>query len=203
MEFNQEDIEIFTDIINRGKRIVAILKEKGKEEASKDEEFKQLFPSWKADSLKFMESHFDKSTTAYASFCKPWFMGTQMKVFSYIEEALTVMESYYKIPNDKTMNTETTNNGGIHINVEQHQSQTQQQSQQQMLNIIIEAIKDTLTGKQVKELREIAADTTKDDDEKKSRFIDKIKSFGANVSSDILANILTDGAIWASLAALL
>lgn len=90
------------------------------------------------------------------------------------------------------------NKEAINISVNQTQSQTQEQAQSIAIEIFIEAIKDELTGKQVKEIKGIY---TEEPDPKKVRIkiFDKIKSLGLDVTSNILANILTNPAIWGNL----
>lgn len=86
----------------------------------------------------------------------------------------------------------------ININVNQTQTQTQKQVQSIAIEIFIDAVRDELTGKQVKEIKEIYA---QEPDVKKARtkIFDKIKSFGSDVASNVLANILTNPAIWGNL----
>lgn len=79
---------------------------------------------------------------------------------------------------------------GININL------TQNQSQNQSVNVIIEALKNELTGKQLKEIQEILNEQNNDTQEgKKSKVISKLKSFGSDVLSNIVANIITNPSI--------
>lgn len=62
-------------------------------------------------------------------------------------------------------------------------------------NVILKDIKDELTGKQFGELENIL----KENDEpetKKNKIIEKVKSFGSDVATNIIANILTNPQIW-------
>lgn len=85
------------------------------------------------------------------------------------------------------------------INNSNHQSQTQNQEQTLAVELFIEAIKDDLTGRQIKELKQVVNDA--DGDLKKARpgIIDKLKSFGSDVASNIVANLLTNPMIWGGL----
>lgn len=65
------------------------------------------------------------------------------------------------------------------------------------LNIFLDAISDELTGKQIKEIKEIMAQE-KDIEKAKPKIIEKISSFGLNVASNIIANIITNPNIWNS-----
>lgn len=78
-------------------------------------------------------------------------------------------------------------NNGINISVNQNQTVN--------VNLIWESVKDELTGKQVKELEEILNDKN-NPEIKKKKIIDKIKSFGTDVATNVIAGILTNPAIY-------
>lgn len=75
------------------------------------------------------------------------------------------------------------------------QSQQQEQSQQLVVEIFMEAIKDELTGNQQKEIKAILEEE-KDIDKAKPKLIDKLKSFGENVLSNIVANVIANPKAW-------
>ena len=75
------------------------------------------------------------------------------------------------------------------------QSQQQEQSQQLVVEIFMEAIKDELTGKQQKEIKAIFEEE-KDIEKAKPKLMDKLKGFGENVLSNIVANIITNPKAW-------
>ena len=80
----------------------------------------------------------------------------------------------------------------INLTVNQNQTQSQEQTQKQTIDIevIINALKDELTGKQLKELDSIIKEPESSDKGKK--VVEKILSFGLNVTAGILGNILTN-----------
>ncbi|TWP30155.1 hypothetical protein ETU08_06250 [Apibacter muscae] len=81
---------------------------------------------------------------------------------------------------------------GININLNQNQSQNQNIS----INIILETLQNELTGRQLKEIQEILNEQNNDTQEgKKSKVISKLKSFGSDVLSNIVANIITNPSI--------
>jgi len=82
------------------------------------------------------------------------------------------------------------NNNAINISVNQSQNQTVN------VNIIWGSIKDELTGKQLKEIEEIINDRKDEPESKKKRISDKLKGFGADVASNIIAGLLTNPAIY-------
>ena len=73
------------------------------------------------------------------------------------------------------------------VNVHVNQAQSQQQSQS--LDLFMEVIEDELTGKQYKEIKEIV-ETEHDPTQAKVKLVDKIKSFGIDVASNIISNII-------------
>lgn len=81
------------------------------------------------------------------------------------------------------------------IQVIVNQSQTQFQQQSIAFEIFIESIKDELTGKQQKEIKAII-DEEVDPANAKTKIVDKINSFGSDIASNIIANIITNPAIW-------
>lgn len=84
--------------------------------------------------------------------------------------------------------------GGIHINL----TQSNNQSTTIHLNIIVDAVKDELNGRQLRELQEIM-DSEQKPDEKRRSILDKLKSFGSDVASNIVANILTNPELYSAL----
>lgn len=73
----------------------------------------------------------------------------------------------------------------INITVNQNQSQTVN------IKILIDALQEELTGRQLNEVQNILEEDV-DKDGKRKKLIDKLKSFGGDVASNIVANILTN-----------
>lgn len=106
-----------------------------------------------------------------------------------------------KVTNDDLVHRKTDDEKiSIHTNVKQEQSQSQHQDI--IVEILIEAVKDELTGKQRKELLEIAKNA-KDPEKARKSIFDKIKGFGEDVAANIVANIVTNPEVWQGLGALL
>jgi hypothetical protein len=80
-------------------------------------------------------------------------------------------------------------NSGININL------TQNQNQSVNITLLISALEDELTVSQLREVDELMKNN-EPKSEKKKKIIEKIKSFGSDVASNILANILTNPNIW-------
>lgn len=83
------------------------------------------------------------------------------------------------------------------VNANVHQSQDQSQTQKQgfAIDIFLEAIKDEITGKQLKELKSIAQEES-NPEKAKSKILNKVKSWGESISASIIANIITNPVIW-------
>ncbi|MCJ8288360.1 MAG: hypothetical protein HRT58_21945 [Crocinitomicaceae bacterium] len=84
---------------------------------------------------------------------------------------------------------------GVNVNVNQYNNQNQSTNVNVNLELFIEAIKDELKGGQVKELKAIL-DGDEEPEQKKKSFVEKIKSFGSDVASNILANVLTNPQVY-------
>ena len=87
----------------------------------------------------------------------------------------------------------------VTTNINNSNSQTQNQSQSLAVELFLEAIKDDLTGRQIKELKAVVADADNDLQKARPGIIEKLKSFGADVASNIVANLLTNPVIWGGL----
>lgn len=74
------------------------------------------------------------------------------------------------------------------------------QSQTQILNIDLftKAIEDVLTVSQIKEMKKVVEEEGGDMMKAKPKLVEKLKSFGENLTSNIVANIITNPSIWAS-----
>ena len=89
-------------------------------------------------------------------------------------------------------NVKQTPPSAVTVNINQSQTQNQE------INLFIEAISDELTGKQYKELQSIAQEES-NPDPLKQKIVEKLKSFGGDVLSNIVANIITNPSVWNSM----
>jgi hypothetical protein len=83
----------------------------------------------------------------------------------------------------------------ININNTVTQKQEQSQTQTTTMNLVLETLKDSLTGRQYKEIVEIA-ETEKDPEQAKPKILQKLLSFGGDVCTNVLANLVTSPQIW-------
>lgn len=163
--------------------------------------YSDKYEIWKNTVIRFISSSFpeDRCVVDFENACAK-FDSYYQKDSVKFSKVLGVLEAYNILP--FPVKAKMNSKSGINIQVSNTQSQIQNQTQEQAqsiaIEIFIEAIKDELTGKQVKEIKGIF---TEEPDPKKARtkIFDKIKSFGSDVASNVLANILTNPAIWGNL----
>ena len=115
-------------------------------------------------------------------------------------QLLVILESLASlptiIPSKKSLNKAGKEEININTTFNNTNSQSQNQEQSFAFNLFLEAIKDDLTGRQVKELKQIVADNNDDLEKAKPTIIEKLKSFGPNVAASIVANLITNPSIW-------
>ena len=88
---------------------------------------------------------------------------------------------------------------GVNITINNTNSHSQNQKQSMAVELFIEAIKDDLTGRQIKELKSVVAEADNDLQKARSGILAKLKEFGADVASNIVPNLLTNPMIWGGL----
>lgn len=86
----------------------------------------------------------------------------------------------------------------INVVVTQQNNQNQTTTVSVNIDFIIDVLKGELRASEIEEIKEIL-ESNDEPKEKKKNFIEKIKSFGNDVASNILANILTNPAIYSAL----
>lgn len=154
------------------------------------------YQTWKNKCLRLLELHYKKDGSlalfkeAAAKFAD------SHNAPKYLQDMIGVLKACVEIP---TMIEEKTNDvpvapSPVTINV----TQTQTQSQSIAVEIFLESIKDEITGKQFKELKTIAAEE-RDPVKAKSKIFDKVKSFGEDVLSNIVASIITNPTVFGGL----
>lgn len=115
---------------------------------------------------------------------------------------LGILKAFATIPTVISDNLQDNKgNRAIQVTANINNSNSQMQNQQQSLavELFLEAIKDDLTERQIKELKTVVAEADNDMQKARSGIIEKLKSFGADVASNIVANLLTNPAIWGGL----
>ena len=113
-----------------------------------------------------------------------------------LKKMIGILESVKAIPT-KIDDSEAKPSKGPSVVINNNNSQ----SQNQVLNIDLftKAIEDVLTVSQIKELKKVVEEEDGDVEKAKPKLMEKLKSFGENLSSNIVANLLTNPTIWTSL----
>lgn len=148
---------------------------------------------WKSKSIRLLNINFkdDIEVNAFIEAAKSFDKSHYTP--KYLKGMVGILISCKEIPNNMKQQKEVPQKHPSAVTVNVNQSQTQNQSQE--INIFIDAIADELTGKQYKELKSIAQENPNIENSKQ-KIADKLKSFGGDVLSNILANIVTNPSVW-------
>ncbi|MBQ8152960.1 MAG: peptide chain release factor 1 [Prevotella sp.] len=153
-----------------------------------------VYERWKNIVIRFLSTNYpdDISSSdlrkAAEEFEKKYYSPTSMK------KMLGILEAFKAIPTPITsVRGKTT--PSIVIN----NSNSQSQEQSQNFDFLIKSIEDAFTISQLKELRQIVNEENGNLEKAKPKLMEKIKSFGSNLASNIVANILTNPVIWSSI----
>ncbi|MBL8004376.1 MAG: hypothetical protein JNL36_04675 [Candidatus Kapabacteria bacterium] len=93
-------------------------------------------------------------------------------------------------------------NSGVNVAVSNNNHQTQTTTVTISIETLLDVIKGELRASEIEEFKEILSAQT-DPKVTKRKFIEKLKSFGENVSSNILANLVTNPSVWQKLSTML
>lgn len=164
----------------------------------------ESYQRWLATTKRFIGIMYpnDKDVNEFDSISKEKLGPEQQKRLLAILEAFAALPTI--IPDNRTTQiTEKKGKGKEAINVittiNNSNSQSQSQEQSLAVQLFIETIKDDLTGRQIKELKYVVAEADNDMQKARLSIIAKLKEFGADVASNIVANILTNPMIWGGL----
>ena len=112
---------------------------------------------------------------------------------------LAILEAFEKYPQVIKNNKVLKQSANINIHSNISSTNTQSQSQNQEIKILLKSLEDELSISQLKELKQVVEEEKGDLEKAKPKLMDKIKSFGVNVASNIVANIITNPTIWSCL----
>lgn len=159
----------------------------------------QKYRNWLAKTERFLFANYpnDKDCLEFQNISKEKLTKTQQ------EKLIAILKAFKEIPTIVSINqntnineVENTNNNPINVNINNNNSQTQNQEQSIAIELFLEAIKDELTGKQIKEINSIIKESDNDVKKARPKIIEKIKEFGIDTVSNIITNIITNPTIW-------
>lgn len=157
------------------------------------------YQKWLAMTKRFLALSYpnDKDVIEFEQISKTDLSPTQQKKLLAILEALSLFPTV--IPNKQIDSSHQDNDirkEAINITTTINNSQSQTQEQSLAVQLFVEAIKDELTGRQIKELKSIVEEAGSDLQKARFGILTKIKELGLDVASNILANIITNPSIW-------
>lgn len=159
----------------------------------------QQYENWLAKARRYLSTHFadDKQALEFDSISREIMSKNQQDRMLAILEALTLLPKTVHVNQTNIQNKPKQDSMSITINNTNSQSQNQKQSL--AVQLFIEAIKDDLTGRQIKELKAVVAEADNDLQKVRPGILAKLAEFGKDVASNIVANILTNPMIWGGL----
>lgn len=142
---------------------------------------------WKNKSIRFLSINFpgDRCINDFEESAKDFVKKHHSP--DVFDNMLAILQACLEMPQvvNVTKDSKVVDNS---VNV--HVNQTQSQQQSQSLDLFMDIIKEELTGKQYKEIKEIV-ETESNPTQVKTKLVDKIRSFGIDVVSNIISNIIT------------
>lgn len=153
-----------------------------------------IYERWKNITIRFLNSNYPNDISvadfrnAAEKFEKGYYPPTEMKSMIGILESIKAIPSKIEISSQRK---------GPSIVINNKNSQTQNQTI--TIQLFTKAIENELTISQIKELKSIVDEEKGDVEKAKPKIVDKLKSFGESLSSNIVANILTNPTFWSSI----
>ena len=159
---------------------------------------------WLAKVKRYIGIHFnnDKDVAEFETISRNSITPEQQRTLLAILKALAILPIV--VPEKQVIQKSGKNKPereaiNVTTNINNSNSQTQNQQQSLAIDLILNVIKDDLTGRQIKELKEVVIESDNDLEKARPGVVEKLKSFGADVASNIVANILTNPTIWGGL----
>ncbi len=161
-----------------------------------DEEEKKLYQKWAIDAIRLINIQFpnDKYVQEFELIYNQRLCPEQQVGL------LNILESFVKMPIVIPVKRPDSKNAKEQVNINttinNTNSQSQSQEQTMAIDLFLEAIKDELTGRQIKEIKQVVDDNNNDLEKAKPQIIEKLKKIGSDVAANIVANLITNPLIW-------
>lgn len=164
----------------------------------------ESYQKWLATTKRFIAIKYpnDKFVNEFESISKEKLNPEQQKKLLAILEAFAVLPTV--IPDNCTTQIDDKKGEGkdainVVTTINNTNSQSQSQEQSLAVQLFIEAIKDDLTGRQIKELKAVVEGADNDLQKARPKILNKLKDFGIDVVSNIVTNIISNPDIWIGL----
>ena len=148
------------------------------------------YQDWQSSVERFIKNYFPSESEEVKEVSKKLTPANHRKTLGILKAVRLFPDEPDKVGSSQKATNITINNS---------QNNTQNNTQEIIFNIFIGAIQDDLTGKEMRELKEILSEFDKEPEKTKLRLLDKLKNFGGDVLSNILANIITNPNIYTGL----
>lgn len=147
----------------------------------------EKYQNWQSSVLRFIKSYYSSDIDEVKEALKRLSPDNHRKI-------LGILNAIKLFPEEPEANS-TSRNPETNITIHN----TQNNTQTVVFNLIVEAIKDEINGKELRELKDLLKEYEKEPTKDKSKLIDKIKGFGSDVLTNMIANILTNPSIYSGL----
>ena len=156
----------------------------------------QKYEIWLAKTRRYLALHYanDKQSEEFDNISRlKLSKSQQQKMLAILNAFMSMPKPIQSIPIKEQIDSL---NNLYSITINNSNSQSQSQEQTLAVQLFIDAIKDNLTGSQIKELKAIVDEADNDLQKARSSILSKVKEFGIDVVSNIFANLITNPAIW-------
>lgn len=183
-------IEILEQLISEGESLTSTISEtiphpdviiySKKYKTSEDD----CYQDWLSSVQRFIKTNHTSNTEDFKNAASKLSPDNHRKILSILRAIKRFPTEPYEVSDSKSAST--------NININNNQNNTQKVT----VNLFLEAIKEELTEKNFKEVKEILKDFETEPEKTKITLIQRIKEFGGDVLSNIVANILTNPTIY-------
>ena len=144
---------------------------------------KEKYQDWQSKSQRFIKTYFPSDNEDMKEATKILSPDNHQKIMGILRAIKLLPEEPQERTKDKQSSTSITINN----------------TQKVVLNLFTESIKDEITGNDYKALKEILKNYDREPEQTKLKLTEKLKSFGSDVLTNIVANIMTNPNIYSGL----
>jgi len=144
---------------------------------------REKYQDWQSATQRFIKTYFPSDYDDMEKTTKKLSPDNHQKIMGILRAIKLLPEEPKESMKDKQPSTNITINN----------------TQKVVLNLFTESIKDEITGNDYKALKEILKNYEREPEQTKSKLTEKLKSFGNDVLTNIVANIMTNPNIYSGL----
>jgi len=144
---------------------------------------KEEYQNWQSSAQRFIKTYFPSDLEDFKASTKKLSPDNHQKMMGILRAIKLMPEEPVKTDGKSSGNTNITINN----------------TQQIVLNLFTEAVKDEITGKEYKELKEILKNYEREPEKTTTKIKDRLKKMGGDVLTNIITNILTNPNIYGGL----